>query len=365
MPAPHPLPPWRPGRPHAARSRWPAGPRAPPPAWTPTGSRSTTLVARLRDACAEVTAEPAAWPRPAATGGRWPCAGRPRARSPAWPPRSPGPRRRRGGRRAGPLPRGPRAGHRRRGAQRRVRRRRAGARRRGARPHRPVRHRRRRRHLAGARRPGRHVRRRRSSTSCGPTTASRVGHWPQSVDLSTVGGWLACRRRGQLSGRYGKIEDIVRRPRRRARRRPPDHHRRLAPRPRSAPTSTSCSWAARARSASSPAPGCACTPPRATSGAAPGCSARSTRASTPCAASCSAAPPRPCCGSTTPPRPTAPTTHGRLHLLLASTRATARWSTPRSGSSPRSAARRRPPAAMRPTSSTGWTTATTSPRSRR
>ena len=36
-----------------------------------------------------------------------------------------------------------------------------------------------------------------------------LGHWPQSVALSTVGGWLACRSAGQLSGRYGKIEDIV------------------------------------------------------------------------------------------------------------------------------------------------------------
>jgi alkyldihydroxyacetonephosphate synthase len=36
-----------------------------------------------------------------------------------------------------------------------------------------------------------------------------LGHWPQSVVLSTVGGWLACRSAGQLSGRYGKIEDIV------------------------------------------------------------------------------------------------------------------------------------------------------------
>jgi alkyldihydroxyacetonephosphate synthase len=36
-----------------------------------------------------------------------------------------------------------------------------------------------------------------------------VGHWPQSVDLSTVGGWLACRGAGQYSTRYGKIEDIV------------------------------------------------------------------------------------------------------------------------------------------------------------
>ncbi len=36
-----------------------------------------------------------------------------------------------------------------------------------------------------------------------------VGHWPQSMELSTVGGWLACRGAGQLSNRYGKIEDIV------------------------------------------------------------------------------------------------------------------------------------------------------------
>jgi alkyldihydroxyacetonephosphate synthase len=35
------------------------------------------------------------------------------------------------------------------------------------------------------------------------------GHWPQSMALSTVGGWLACRGAGQLSTRYGKIEDIV------------------------------------------------------------------------------------------------------------------------------------------------------------
>ena len=36
-----------------------------------------------------------------------------------------------------------------------------------------------------------------------------LGHWPQSVSLSTVGGWLACRGAGQLSTRYGKIEDMV------------------------------------------------------------------------------------------------------------------------------------------------------------
>jgi alkyldihydroxyacetonephosphate synthase len=36
-----------------------------------------------------------------------------------------------------------------------------------------------------------------------------LGHWPQSIDLSTVGGWLACRGAGQMSTRYGKIEDMV------------------------------------------------------------------------------------------------------------------------------------------------------------
>jgi alkyldihydroxyacetonephosphate synthase len=42
------------------------------------------------------------------------------------------------------------------------------------------------------------------------TTANLTcGHWPQSMSLSTVGGWLACRGAGQLSTRYGKIEDIV------------------------------------------------------------------------------------------------------------------------------------------------------------
>lgn len=36
-----------------------------------------------------------------------------------------------------------------------------------------------------------------------------LGHWPQSIALSTVGGWLACRGAGQFSTRYGKIEDMV------------------------------------------------------------------------------------------------------------------------------------------------------------
>jgi len=39
--------------------------------------------------------------------------------------------------------------------------------------------------------------------------AMTLGHWPQSIELSTVGGWIACRAAGQYSTRYGKIEDIV------------------------------------------------------------------------------------------------------------------------------------------------------------
>jgi len=37
-----------------------------------------------------------------------------------------------------------------------------------------------------------------------------VGHFPQSFELATVGGWLACRGAGQFSNRYGKVEDMVR-----------------------------------------------------------------------------------------------------------------------------------------------------------
>ncbi len=39
--------------------------------------------------------------------------------------------------------------------------------------------------------------------------ALTLGHFPQSFDISTVGGWLACRSAGQLSNKYGKIEDMV------------------------------------------------------------------------------------------------------------------------------------------------------------
>jgi len=36
-----------------------------------------------------------------------------------------------------------------------------------------------------------------------------IGHWPQSVELSTVGGWVATRAAGQFSTAYGSIEDLV------------------------------------------------------------------------------------------------------------------------------------------------------------
>ena len=36
-----------------------------------------------------------------------------------------------------------------------------------------------------------------------------IGHWPQSIELSTVGGWVATRASGQYSTAYGNIEDMV------------------------------------------------------------------------------------------------------------------------------------------------------------
>jgi len=36
-----------------------------------------------------------------------------------------------------------------------------------------------------------------------------IGHWPQSIELSTVGGWVATRASGQFSTAYGNIEDVV------------------------------------------------------------------------------------------------------------------------------------------------------------
>ncbi len=39
--------------------------------------------------------------------------------------------------------------------------------------------------------------------------AMTIGHFPQSFDIATVGGWVACRGAGQYSTRYGKIEEIA------------------------------------------------------------------------------------------------------------------------------------------------------------
>lgn len=36
-----------------------------------------------------------------------------------------------------------------------------------------------------------------------------IGHWPQSVNISSVGGWIATRASGQYSTLHGNIEDIV------------------------------------------------------------------------------------------------------------------------------------------------------------
>ena len=36
-----------------------------------------------------------------------------------------------------------------------------------------------------------------------------IGHWPQSIAISSVGGWISTRASGQFSTAYGNIEDIV------------------------------------------------------------------------------------------------------------------------------------------------------------
>jgi alkyldihydroxyacetonephosphate synthase len=37
-----------------------------------------------------------------------------------------------------------------------------------------------------------------------------LGHFPQSFEISTLGGWIAARSAGQKSARYGRLEDLVR-----------------------------------------------------------------------------------------------------------------------------------------------------------
>ena len=43
----------------------------------------------------------------------------------------------------------------------------------------------------------------------GRTIELPTGHWPQSIELSTVGGWVATRASGQFSTGYGSIEDLL------------------------------------------------------------------------------------------------------------------------------------------------------------
>ena len=85
----------------------------------------------------------------------------------------------------------------------------AGARRRRRRP-RPVPdgpHRRGRRHLPDGRGPGRGARRPAGGGTgqAGLTT----GHYPQSIAISTVGGWIAASSAGQASTGFGAIEDVL------------------------------------------------------------------------------------------------------------------------------------------------------------
>ena len=137
-----------------------------------------------------------------------------------------------------------RAGHGRGRAQRRVRRERARVRRRGARPAR----------RSPASSPStttslvvdvrrRHVRPRPRSRAPRRSTALTLGHWPQSIELSTVGGWLACRGGRPVLDPLRQDRGHGRRPRRRAGRRPHRDAPAASPRRPSGPTSPSCSSA--------------------------------------------------------------------------------------------------------------------------
>ena len=144
-----------------------------------------------------------------ATGGRWPSPGPRGARSPALPVAVVRPTTPSRSRRSWPPARRPGAGHPGRRPQRGLRRLGARVRRGVPRPDRP------RRAVevdetslvadvpAGTFGPDLEAELRARGTGY------TLGHWPQSMDLSTVGGWLACRGAGQYSTRYGKIEDMV------------------------------------------------------------------------------------------------------------------------------------------------------------
>ena len=183
-------------------------------------------------------------------------------------------------------------------------------------------HRRRRPHVAGARRAAGHVRRRARARPAGRPRRHRR-------PLAAVGGAVHRRRVAGLPGARAALGPLRQdrghraRPRRRARRRHPHHHRRLAPRrgrARPHPAVRRQRGHARRHHRRPPA-----APPgaRRTSGAAPGCWARSRSGSTSCGGSSSGAPTRPCCASTTPPRPTAPTAPATRRCSWRSTKATA------------------------------------------
>ena len=147
---------------------------------------------------------------------------------------------------------------------------------------------------------------------------SPCGHWPQSMALSTVGGWLACRGAGQFSTRYGKIEDMVVGPRRRARRRhassPPAARPRAAVGPDLTQLFVGSRGHARRHHRRPAARSIRCPPPRRR--AAYGFAIVRRRARRDAGASCGAARRRRCCGSTTRSRRDRSYQTGDAHVLL-------------------------------------------------
>ena len=122
-----------------------------------------------------------------------------------------------------------------------------------------------------------------------------LGHFPQSFEYASIGGYAATRSSGQASRGYGRFDDLVHALR--------DRHPRVAScgsdaRPPAPPARTcgSCSSVPRARSASSPRSPCASARCREPPPTAPGPSPTSAPEPRRCASSRSAASVRRCCG---------------------------------------------------------------------
>ena len=272
----------------------------------------------------------------------------------------PADRHRPGGRRSLRLSRGPRPRH---GHGRALRRVRSQCPRLRGRGPRHVRHERDRRHRYDVA-AGRGSARARSDPTWKPglrPSDVTLGHWPQSMDLSTVGGWLACRGAGQYSTALREDRGHGRGTGGGPGRRPGHPYRwdGTAGGDRSRPD-PDVRRAPKVSSASSPAPPSGSTPYRRPSDVGPTASRHSPTDWKCAGGSCAGGPRRPCSVSTTTPRAPATSTSPTTASSSSSTRPTPAFSTPPWPWWRPSAPPAPPPPWTRDWWSAGWRIATTS-----